>query len=196
MSAAQVSLVYRQIIEEVINNIRAEFLQEGYNEEALILLQRRWEQKLLNTGALAATSLSQNTTTSNTLNTTEPNLNYHHSYSLQDPQPIYFTTHDPNFANQTSSAELLLSLNPTMTYQTTPRYSGLPQMTLPLPPNPNVQAPDFDLLQGRPQQFMPPSNFLDQTGNPTGNVTVNVLPPTYVRSAPLIRNHNLDHQST
>eukprot|EP00697_Spironema_sp_BW2_P016139 gnl/Spiro4/7263_TR3799_c0_g1_i1.p2 gnl/Spiro4/7263_TR3799_c0_g1~~gnl/Spiro4/7263_TR3799_c0_g1_i1.p2 ORF type:complete len:234 (-),score=56.13 gnl/Spiro4/7263_TR3799_c0_g1_i1:33-734(-) len=50
--ATDVLNVYREVIKDVINSMRAEFINEGVDEEVLDTMQNTWENKLMATNAL------------------------------------------------------------------------------------------------------------------------------------------------
>lgn len=52
MAAASVPKLYKSVIEDVINNVREAFLDEGVDEQILIELKQTWEKKLSESKAL------------------------------------------------------------------------------------------------------------------------------------------------
>jgi hypothetical protein len=52
------ALLYRNVIDEVIRNVRREFVNMGVDEQVLEMLKRTWEEKLVDSGVLSATGLA------------------------------------------------------------------------------------------------------------------------------------------
>jgi hypothetical protein len=55
MSVAQ---VYKQIINDVIENVKEDFRREGVSETVIFELKKLWETKLLQSGATSSTFIS------------------------------------------------------------------------------------------------------------------------------------------
>eukprot|EP00249_Psilotum_nudum_P020947 c27911_g1_i1 orf=186-1361(+) len=56
--ATNVTGVYLQVVEDVINNVRADFQSEGVDESVLNELQALWELKMMQSGAIQSTAES------------------------------------------------------------------------------------------------------------------------------------------
>jgi transcription initiation factor TFIIA large subunit len=54
-----VSMVYRSVVDDVIKNIKTEFLSEGISNEVLMELQQLWETKLFQTESFAPLGLAE-----------------------------------------------------------------------------------------------------------------------------------------
>jgi len=152
--------IYRSVIDDVIKNVRQDFLSEA-SEETLLQLQNTWEGKVISAGSITGYSLDSSNNNSTTNTTSGLDLNAPFSNTPQTILPNFLFPSLPplppiqsfptsTFTPQsTSLSDLLTQLQ--QSQSTTGHPFQLPPLTI-LNRTPHME------LSGKPQPFMPPPN--------------------------------------
>ncbi|XP_022238332.1 transcription initiation factor IIA subunit 1-like isoform X2 [Limulus polyphemus] len=138
MAASTVPKLYRSVIEDVVNNLREAFLDEGVDEQVLIELKQTWEKKLIESKAVEHKEPE-----------TVSASNFRHQITRRSAQPQQ-TMH-----TQVSSSTVghQLTLPPGRLTQPISRYStttgtGLETVTLTMPQKVTITLPPQNSQQG------------------------------------------------
>jgi transcription initiation factor TFIIA large subunit len=148
-----VASVYRYVIDDVIKNMKNEFINEGVSEQVLMELQAAWETRLLQAGAIPTWGGEHEATYER----------YYDHTAVAAQMPGY-----PSYVGDTYPQQMPYTTNtlatggygaapPTLAQ---PRFSQIPTALPPLH-SLSTMTSDYDnpTNVGRPQQYMPPSQW-------------------------------------
>lgn len=127
------SSVYKYVMEDVIKNIKHEFLSEGIPESVLAELQQVWEAKLAQSDTAAQPAAPA----------AETDVNQHLAY--------FYSNNAYNLDAASMPPESALLLNPSYAQHMARAAAGYS--------HPQPQEPPVEPQYGRPQPYMPPQEW-------------------------------------
>ncbi|EFA82076.1 transcription factor IIA [Heterostelium album PN500] len=175
-----VTSVYRYIIDDVIRNIRIEFVNEGLEDRIIAELQHMWESRLMQSGAVQEPTPPPSTTsTTTTAGTPVANISTAATTAAnKDSSPTSTSTSNSPPNNNNSSSTTTTNTTPSSditpehvrsTLNTLRQFNNIPgapitttttTTTTTNAPPPSAAANNNNNLPsnfGRPSQFMPPT---------------------------------------
>lgn len=214
MAASSVPKLYRAVIEDVLNNVREAFLDEGVDEQVLMDLKQLWEKKINETKAVdnnardpepVPITKQSNRSNANSSHARNAQTNKEHTPAVQPPPPPpqqtappavtpVTTPHIQSTVNHQVSSGLPqmhlqsggnVVLGPSgINYTTSAEAHSEPQRTIPAP-NPN--APKLVVLQG--------PNGQQHTVLVNSNGPLNITPELFNQLANFQSNPNIMNQN-
>lgn len=114
-----VASLYRYVVDDVIKNIRVEFLNEGVDEQVLSELQQYWETKLIQSGAISSYGSADGSDFSSQQQTYAP-----YDLSAYNTNPYLSTDNNPSYAPLDLTQNPLYQMNPPLYLNGTPTASS------------------------------------------------------------------------